>query len=99
MALLWRSAVLVMLAVLVSAPAQAAFDASDATERRLAAPPVGFEDTVALSGLEQPTAVRFAPDGRIFVAEKAGRIQLFDDFGDPTPTIFAMSAPTSVISL
>ena len=89
MALLWRSALLVTLAVLLSAPAQAAFDASDATERLLAAPPVGFEDTVALSGLEQPTAVRFAPDGRIFVAEKAGRIQVFDDFGDPTPTLYA----------
>ena len=89
MALLWRSALLVTLAVLLPAPAQAAFDASDATERLLAAPPVGFEDTVALSGLEQPTAVRFAPDGRIFVAEKAGRIQVFDDFGDPTPTLYA----------
>ena len=33
--------------------------------------------------------MRFAPDGRIFVAEKAGRIQVFDDFGDPTPTLYA----------
>src|SRR5688500_12981213 len=88
MALMWRSLLLITLAVLVPAPAQAAFHASDATERLLAAPPVGFEDTVALSGLEQPTAVRFAPDGRIFVAEKSGRIQVFDDFGDPTPTLY-----------
>ena len=52
-------------------------------------PASGFEDTVALSGLEQPTAVRFAPDGRIFVAEKGGRIHVFDDFGDPTPALYA----------
>ena len=42
MAVIWRSVLLVTLAVLVPAPAQAAFDASDATERLLAAPPVGF---------------------------------------------------------
>jgi glucose/arabinose dehydrogenase/PKD repeat protein len=54
-----------------------------------AAPPPGFQETVALSGLTNPTAVRFAPDGRIFVAEKGGRIKVFDDFGDPTPTIYA----------
>jgi hypothetical protein len=45
MALTWRSLLLVTLAVLLPAHAQAAFEASDATERLLAAPPVGFEDT------------------------------------------------------
>src|SRR5688572_18068072 len=54
-----------------------------------AEPPPGFQETVALSGLTQPTAVRFAPDGRIFVAEKSGRIKVFDDFGDPTATVYA----------
>ena len=38
------------------------------------------------SGLEAPTAVRFAPDGRIFVAEKPGGIKVFDGLGDTTPT-------------
>ena len=85
----WRTAALITLAALFPAPAQAAFDASDTTERLLAAPPPGFEDSVAVSGLEQPTAVRFAPDGRIFVAEKGGRILVFDDFGDPTPALYA----------
>ena len=42
-----------------------------------------------LNGLELPTAVRFAPDGRIFVAEKGGRIKVFDDFGDPAPVLYA----------
>jgi glucose/arabinose dehydrogenase len=52
-------------------------------------PPPGFQETIALGGLTHPTAVRFAPGGQIFVAEKGGRIKVFDDFGDPTPTIYA----------
>lgn len=54
-----------------------------------AAVPKGFQDTVAISGLKEPTTFRFAPDGRIFVAEKAGRILVFDGLDDPTPTVFA----------
>ncbi|WP_143343012.1 PQQ-dependent sugar dehydrogenase, partial [Crossiella equi] len=53
-----------------------------------AAPP-GFTDTVALGGLHAPTAVRFAADGRVFVAEKAGIVKVFDGLADPTPTVFA----------
>jgi glucose/arabinose dehydrogenase len=51
-----------------------------------AALPSGFAEVVAFSGLTQPTAVRFAPDGRVFVAEKRGTIQMFDGLGDPSPT-------------
>jgi glucose/arabinose dehydrogenase len=51
--------------------------------------PSGFVDEVALSGLTQPTAVRFSADGRIFVAEKSGLIKVFDGVGDTTPTTFA----------
>ena len=54
-----------------------------------AALPTGFTDTVAFSGLTQPTNIRFAPDGRIFVAEKGGQIKVFDSLSDPTPTVFA----------
>ncbi|HZP27589.1 MAG TPA: PQQ-dependent sugar dehydrogenase, partial [Acidimicrobiia bacterium] len=54
-----------------------------------AALPAGFTDSVAFSGLTQPTNFRFAPDGRIFVAEKGGLIKVFDGLGDPTPTVFA----------
>ena len=50
-----------------------------------AAPPLGFSDTAALSGLTQPTSIRFAPDGRIFVAEKRGTIKMFSGLGDPSP--------------
>jgi glucose/arabinose dehydrogenase len=48
-----------------------------------------FQQTTVLSGLTNPTVVRFAPDGRVFVAEKSGIIKVFDGLGDPTPTIFA----------
>ena len=34
--------------------------------------PTGFSESVVLSGLTSPSVVRFAPDGRIFVAEKRG---------------------------
>ena len=40
--------------------------------------------------------MRFAPDGRIFVAEKGGTIKVFDDFGDPTPTRLRRPAATQV---
>jgi glucose/arabinose dehydrogenase len=49
----------------------------------------GFQDEVVFEGLEQPTNFRFAPDGRFFVAEKPGRIKVFDSLADTTPTVFA----------
>ncbi len=51
--------------------------------------PAGFQDSVVFSGLDTPTSVRFAADGRVFVAEKSGIIKVFDDLSDPTPTVFA----------
>src|SRR5205823_2996584 len=51
--------------------------------------PVGFRDEIALTGLTNPTAVRFSPDGRIFVAEKSGLIKVFDSLSDPSPKTFA----------
>ncbi|HKA85290.1 MAG TPA: PQQ-dependent sugar dehydrogenase [Acidimicrobiales bacterium] len=52
-------------------------------------PPAGFSDTVAISGLVQPTAVAFAGDGRVFVAEKSGLIKVFDSLTDTSATVFA----------
>ena len=51
--------------------------------------PTGFQENVAISGLSNPTSVRFAPDGRVFVAEKTGRIKVFDSLADTAPTVFA----------
>ena len=31
----------------------------------------------------------FAPDGKVYVAEKSGLIKVFDGLGDPTPTVWA----------
>src|SRR5919199_4071974 len=61
-------------------------DASALTVQAAAVPP-GFNESVALSGLSQPTAVRFAADGRVVVAEKGGRVKVFDSLSDTTPTV------------
>ena len=51
--------------------------------------PTGFSEQTIFSGLTNPTVVRFAPDGRIFVAEKSGLIKVFDSLADPQPDVFA----------
>jgi glucose/arabinose dehydrogenase/PKD repeat protein len=53
------------------------------------APGGAFVEEVVFSGLTQPTAVRFAKDGRVFVAEKSGLLKVFDNLTDTTPTVFA----------
>src|SRR3954452_20130721 len=54
-----------------------------------AALPPGVTDSVVKTGLTDPTAISWAPDGRVFIAEKSGRILVFDDMSDPTPTVWA----------
>jgi glucose/arabinose dehydrogenase len=51
--------------------------------------PSGFQDTVVFDGLEQPTAFRFSPDGRVFVAEKGGLIKVYSGLEDKAPEVFA----------
>ena len=51
--------------------------------------PNGFSEQIVMSGLTHPTKLVFAPDGRVFVAEKGGTIQVYDSLSDPTPTLFA----------
>jgi endonuclease YncB( thermonuclease family)/PKD repeat protein len=51
--------------------------------------PPGFSERTVFSGLTNPTAVRFASDGRVFVAEKSGLIKVFDSLSDPQPDVFA----------
>ena len=48
-----------------------------------------FEQTAVIRGLTNPTQVRFAPDGKVFVAEKSGLILEYSSLSDPTPTTFA----------
>ena len=51
--------------------------------------PAGFEEVIAFQGLTNPTALRFAADGRVFVAERSGLIKVFDGLDDPTASVFA----------
>jgi glucose/arabinose dehydrogenase len=38
--------------------------------------PAGFTETQVVTGLAAPTAMAFAPDGRLFVAEQGGRLRV-----------------------
>lgn len=51
--------------------------------------PPGFQDEVAIPNIQQPTAFRFAPDGRVFVATKPGQIYVYENLEDTTPELFA----------
>lgn len=42
-------------------------------------PPDGFEVVPYASGLTEPVALAFAPDGRLFVTEKGGRVRIVQD--------------------
>jgi glucose/arabinose dehydrogenase len=49
--------------------------------------PPGFTQKTMISGLTNPTAVSFSPDGRVFVAEKRGVIKEYSDLSDTNPTV------------
>jgi glucose/arabinose dehydrogenase len=48
-----------------------------------------FVEDQVLGGLTQPTDIGFAPDGRVFVAEKSGLIKVFDDLDDTSGAVVA----------
>jgi uncharacterized repeat protein (TIGR01451 family) len=78
-----------MAAVLLAAVLLPAKPAVDATAAVAAAVPAGFTESTVFSGLTNPTAVRFSPDGRVFVAEKSGLIKVFASLTSTTPTVVA----------
>jgi glucose/arabinose dehydrogenase len=49
----------------------------------------GFQVTTLYSGLNLPTAVAFAGDGRVFVTEYSGIIKAYDSIADSSPTVVA----------
>jgi glucose/arabinose dehydrogenase len=55
--------------------------------------PPGFSVTTQFEGLDQPTVIRAAGDGRLFVAEKAGRVKVFDGMSDIVPDVLADLSP------
>lgn len=50
--------------------------------------PAGFSDVLVAGGLAQPVAMEFAPDGRLFITEKAGNVRIVKN-GNLLPTPFA----------
>jgi glucose/arabinose dehydrogenase len=51
--------------------------------------PAGFSRTNAFNGRSFPTAIRFSPDGRVYVAEKSGQIFEYDNIRDTSGTRIA----------
>ena len=51
--------------------------------------PSGFRDTVVFRGLDRPDAIRFARDGRVFVAEQGGEILVYKNIRARKPVVFA----------
>ena len=76
-------------AILVSIAAVAVLMITAPGSAAAATYPMGFSEQTVFSGLVNPTAIRFASDGRIFVAEKSGLVKVFDSLSDPQPDVFA----------
>jgi glucose/arabinose dehydrogenase/PKD repeat protein len=53
--------------------------------------PSGFETVTLTSGLTAPTAVTWAPDGRMFIAEKQGRVKVLNPNSTSATTILDIS--------
>jgi glucose/arabinose dehydrogenase len=51
--------------------------------------PAGFTDKLVWNGFQLPTAIAFARDGRVFVAEKSGDVKVFANLQAKTPKIWA----------
>src|SRR5262249_61037780 len=47
--------------------------------------PSGFAETTVASGFSGPTAMEFAPDGRLFVLEQGGKVKLVQNGGTTVP--------------
>jgi glucose/arabinose dehydrogenase len=65
----------------------AALGAAVPTPAAAATLPAGFTETPVASGLASPTAMAFAPDGRLFVCEQGGRLRVIAN-GALLPTPF-----------
>ena len=70
--------------LVVSAAGSAVLALAASATAQAATYPSGFSEQTVFSGLTNPTAIRFASDGRVFVAEKSGQIKVFDSLSDPT---------------
>ena len=57
----------------------------------------GFAESTYVTGFDTPTAEAFAPDGRLFVLEKAGRVRIVNTSGQllPTPLVTLSNVDTT----
>ena len=69
--------------------AVAALLAAGAMQAAAQALPAGFQRSDPFTGRSQPTAIAFAHDGRVFVAEKGGRIWAYANLLDAAPVLAA----------
>lgn len=68
------------------APAAGAVNLPPGFQLRTLPFPVATSPTYA-NGVQKPTTLEFAPDGKIFIAERNGRVIEFDSKEDTTPTL------------
>jgi glucose/arabinose dehydrogenase/PKD repeat protein len=54
--------------------------------------PPGFEERTVVAGLTDPTAMAWAPDGRLFVIEKPGRLKVVEPGDTSATTILDISS-------
>jgi glucose/arabinose dehydrogenase len=66
-----------------------------ATPAPAATLPSGFTETLVANGLSSPTAMQFAPDGRLFVCEQGGRLRVIKN-GALLPAPFVTVTVSSV---
>lgn len=59
--------------------------------------PAGFSRVTITAGITSPTAMAFAPDGRIFVAEQLGALRVIDSGGSLLPAPFVTVNTTPAI--
>src|SRR5687768_18485935 len=55
----------------------------------LASVPSGYVEEVVATGIDTPTTMQFAPDGRLFVAQQSGQLRVISASGQLQPTPFA----------
>jgi uncharacterized repeat protein (TIGR01451 family) len=73
-------------AFLIPSAAQGAAPQAPTSAMSAAVLPSNFQESVVFSGLDHPTDVRFAPDGRVFVAQRDGVIKVFSSLTATTWT-------------
>jgi glucose/arabinose dehydrogenase len=54
--------------------------------------PAGFEERTVVGGLSDPMSMAWAPDGRMFITEKPGRLKVVPPGGSTATTILDISS-------